>query len=663
MARLPVPGQDNAQWGTLLNEFLLTELYDDGTLHYSFAIQSAYDLPVDGVPRSDLATQVLRSLNRADAAVTTDEVDIDDLVVTVKKNGTIIGQHKAINFIPSASMNVVATDQAPYQASVAIEDSYSGGGGPALVTQVDGSATTQRPVIDFEGGPNVVDDAANVRTRIFVPREYLSVTDPRIGVALNSPGTNQGPKLQAALDLAGQSQAEACVFLPAGVIYFESELVMPDTRSVRLLGSGNSDYAGAGPSGLLMTTDRGDGKYALKLSSAYPWRVENIAISGPGAGIPMGQMPAAMNGIYCPGPGIMKNVSVGGFGSGIGVIGTGQAWHSCMFSGNGYGMNWLDNPSGEIGGHLIERCFFTSCSRAGIAIADSATMKNTRFLGNGHFGTEAFGIYRYANGNGSAKRPEAMLNVVFENYSFEGCGNGIFYDEPGDGLWKNIVFDSPGESSTFGWTPWPGKPQYAVFDVGYAENWHWRANDILPNPTAAHPHIYAHKIMNIRLDGDGMATNLLLRPGARPFVLKPGANPDTDCDGISFGGAMRESGGQSGSARVASEAISRYDLVEMVGHGQVRVSRNNATSQIAGVACDDYAAGEICFFYNKGYNYLTRCKNQSGVAIDQGTMVKPDPNHPGCVMQATGFDDKPIIGRAVEAGFANGSANPVMVML
>src|SRR4051812_35594033 len=52
MARLPIVGGDNGNWGALLNDFLGVEFNTDGSL------KNAYKKPGTGIPLADLATAV-----------------------------------------------------------------------------------------------------------------------------------------------------------------------------------------------------------------------------------------------------------------------------------------------------------------------------------------------------------------------------------------------------------------------------------------------------------------------------------------------------------------------------------------------------------------------------------------------------------------------------
>lgn len=70
MARLPIPGQDSGNWGSILNDFLSMEHNSDGTLKASGSLASKYTFPSGGIPRTDLSADVQASLTNADTAAT-----------------------------------------------------------------------------------------------------------------------------------------------------------------------------------------------------------------------------------------------------------------------------------------------------------------------------------------------------------------------------------------------------------------------------------------------------------------------------------------------------------------------------------------------------------------------------------------------------------------
>lgn len=68
MARLPVPGSDANQWGTILNDFLDVEHNADGTLKLR-TDGTFYSKPSGGIPKTDLTSSVQTSLTAADNAL------------------------------------------------------------------------------------------------------------------------------------------------------------------------------------------------------------------------------------------------------------------------------------------------------------------------------------------------------------------------------------------------------------------------------------------------------------------------------------------------------------------------------------------------------------------------------------------------------------------
>jgi hypothetical protein len=68
MSRLPITGQDNGTWGSILNDFLLQAHNSDGTLKDVGVVANKYVKPGSGIPKSDLSSGVQASLDNADAA-------------------------------------------------------------------------------------------------------------------------------------------------------------------------------------------------------------------------------------------------------------------------------------------------------------------------------------------------------------------------------------------------------------------------------------------------------------------------------------------------------------------------------------------------------------------------------------------------------------------
>ncbi|HEY5668137.1 MAG TPA: glycosyl hydrolase family 28-related protein [Candidatus Saccharimonadales bacterium] len=70
MTRLPIPGSDDNQWGSILNEYLSQAHNADGTLKSSaLSAGGAYTKPSGGIPSSDMSAAVQSSLGKADTAV------------------------------------------------------------------------------------------------------------------------------------------------------------------------------------------------------------------------------------------------------------------------------------------------------------------------------------------------------------------------------------------------------------------------------------------------------------------------------------------------------------------------------------------------------------------------------------------------------------------
>jgi hypothetical protein len=531
------------------------------------------------------------------------------------------------------------------------------------VIQKDGAATTQRPILDFEGGPLVIDDAANNRTKVYLLREYLNITDPRIGVVMNASG-DQGPQLQAGLNLAGSNLSNVSLFIPPGVVECYQQLNVPDAN-IRILG------AGAGPdkdnpiSAIYFPEDQGAGTFGLNMSSiTATYHIEKLGLMGPGTfstTTPMGDFPhdsngnqTQMYGMYNPTRNFIEDVRIMGFAAAVAVTNDHQEWHSCDFRGNGYGMDWIDNPSGGLGDQYLDKCILTDQTRAGIAVSWNNTIANARFI-SCEFGNSPYALYRYTGGGSS--RSTFLVGCIFDNCSFVNCANAIIYDEPGKANVQGnigVTFDGMYEAGTFTGPAW-GTRRPAAFDT-YSVSMHWRASAM---PLYASKYTVAAAFITVTDDYFDFETMNTL--GQKPFLAET-FNANHNVDGVQLGATIRGSG-TGGSARVAAEAISKGDIVELADLRKIQRCRANSFSQVAGIAAHDAASGDACVFLNQADSPNLLVKNKSGVSIVNGSLIKPDSANIGCVKAATGPGDVPVIGRVTGGDIANNASGQAQILI
>jgi hypothetical protein len=695
MARLPVLGGDEGNWGQILNDFLAVEfIVDDpdpakiGTLRRTDIILAKYGKPPSGIPFSDLSSLAPPSdpnndgvqwiLNLAKTAVQPDDPALTASGLNVKQANVLKGNRHAINLIEGAGISMTVADNGgANQVDVTI-NSVAGAGGTFTI-QKDGATTNQRATLDFVGGPLVVDDNVGNRTRVHIQREYLNVTDPRVGVVMGD-SSNQGAKLQTALNLAGATQADSTVFIPPGKVISHQQLNMPN-RSNRLLGAGGGKGLSDAISVIHFPNDVGAGTYGLHLANGgYQYTVEKLMLAGPGANsghaTPVGDFPhdsndiqTQMYGMSCFQRCVINDVRILGFAGGIGVLNDHQEWHSVDLRGNGYGMDWMDNAVGGLGDHYMDRCNFSNQSRAGIAVADNNTIANARLIAC-QFGDSPYAIKRYTTGSGA--RSTFLVGVTFDNCSFVNCANGIIFDEPGlSNVQGNIgiIFDAMMESGTFTGPAW-GARRPAAIDV-YSAGVHFRGCAM---PLFAGKYSVAASFITVIDDYFDFETMDSL--GTKPFFAST-VNANHTVAGCQLGLGVRGAGGVGdslvvvnqtnasgvgGSVLVANETIAKGDLLEMVSYTSVQRCRFNGFSQIVGVAGHSANSGEACVFLTQANTPSLLIHNKtdnntsplSPASIPDGSLLKPDPNNPGGVVPAADPAHGPIIGRVVNGAYVNG---------
>jgi hypothetical protein len=227
-------------------------------------------------------------------------------------------------------------------------------------------------------------------------REYLHLDDKtKLGAnAIDySSSLDQSAKLQFALNYAAATTGNDGEVLLAGIITSTQQITMPNTRPVAIRGLG----ADPSRSCINFTTDLGPGVFGLRTTKSQIYDLADFAMVGPGSTPGYGVLPSEMYGFYTEGRGIAVNLQVKGFGAGVALTNDHQEFHSVDLRGNGYAVDFLENPAGGLGDQYWERCYFTDQTRAGWAVNETNTVANCRAI-QGHIGASPYGIWRYPSG-------------------------------------------------------------------------------------------------------------------------------------------------------------------------------------------------------------------------------------------------------------------------
>ena len=89
VSRLPIPGSDSDNWGVILNDFLTQELINDNSansgklkIRFNGEFDAKYTKPADGIPESDLASDVQSKLNDSSITIPDGSITNAKLVTT-----------------------------------------------------------------------------------------------------------------------------------------------------------------------------------------------------------------------------------------------------------------------------------------------------------------------------------------------------------------------------------------------------------------------------------------------------------------------------------------------------------------------------------------------------------------------------------------------------
>lgn len=469
---------------------------------------------------------------------------------------------------------------------------------------------------------------------------YLLATDGRVGGDPEDP-SDQAAILQAGWDLAATLAPGGVPFLiPAGQWQCLHGLVRP-------AGASANGILGAAPTtGLPCPTqiyfDLSPDEWAISLGgNGEPWAIADMNIIATGsAGAPPGVDPTPFNGVKFDARGRADGLGISGFKTGAGVLNDHGEWYRCNLGGNGYAMNWLSGSLG-LGDLLIERCFLENCAYASVGVAADATIAQAHFR-SCHLGFSPYAFHRY--GVAGAEAHVWLANVAFHNCSFEGASNGLIYDEPGDGIINGMYglpFADGGSMFTSVHT-WAGKAMRAAIETHVLRDVHlWHQGPIGSaagdtggkqadgTPTARYA-MRANWYDGVTIHNvDGDFTWNLASLGDDP-VNAPIALEYRDPRAlVSFG--------------KATATVTQWDLLERTGLWDVQPWQGGYP---VGFAARAASSGQPVPVAQRGLAGFS-ARVGAGVSIAQDKLLKPDPDHAGCVIEAAGATDGPIVARSL----------------
>jgi hypothetical protein len=235
---------------------------------------------------------------------------------------------------------------------------------------------------------------------VVITRELLAFDDPRVGGVYDNLSLKQAAAMDEWIRLAGNAKMgrEYGIRIEGGI---RCERPISNKQLVPIDGRGFGETWNQSPAFLLFDIDcptlwtpciDNGGPEAGK-----PIIMRNFSIGLPSHGKPgvAGAPPCNMAGPSLFTRAEVENVRVhGGAAAGVSMN---DHQHFRKFDGRGNGcwLHFVPNPFGGLGDMTFDECYGTSQTMAGLWLADSATVANASFGGNGHFGVSPHAVRRY----------------------------------------------------------------------------------------------------------------------------------------------------------------------------------------------------------------------------------------------------------------------------
>ena len=508
------------------------------------------------------------------------------------------------------------------------------------------------------------------------PSETLWADDPRVGIEPNSLA-DQSAKW-ATLKTLAQTNPNADVAFPPGRYNFATlDIDWPDTQTIPIRGAGGKQHEKASTI-FYMETDRGPDVIPLRLGGGvFQWRLEGICFYGPrdGGGV-SGVLPANNDCVLLNNRGVMRDVSVVGFRSGAIIRGDHILIDDCDLRGNGYGLDWGSGQESQ-GDVNVRHTALDSCTLAAVGVAEDTKLGDVIFE-RCPLGPNPFGFLRYSVPGGPYSiGGNWILDLTLIECATEYLGHGLFFDHPGylaagngSGI-DGVVIEgaNDGEYSVFQSAPtWAGMPEDAVWWTrGNIANVEYRNGHVAVPGLPDVPSMKAGGFQNVQM-GDPRSVGPHWASAGPPdlrghrfFALHNGAVNSDQIQGLVI---ARPRGNRPGyhAAKVTTGSVEQYDLVARdSSHGLKRHS-GAATDIPLGFAMHPSALNEINAFCVSGAWFPIKARNKTGGSIASGALLKPDPANAGGVVAATGWNDGPIVAKALGTISAGGS-NEVEVLM
>jgi hypothetical protein len=623
MTRLPTPGSDDGNWGSLLNAFLAVEHDASGLLTKLANLANLYEKTAGGITEVEFTSGVQAKLN------TPPSTDVGDGTVTDAKVAVnaAIAQSKIANLTTVLATKLDINDPSLSDARTIIK----------LNGSAVAPAGVKRKNLKFITGTNaainISDNDPRKATDTIIGRAFAA-GDKTTWANVKDYGAvgNQATDCTAAFEAAIaylKSKGGGALFVPRGTYLMSGAF---NIEGIHLIGEGT------GATVLAWQYDLGSSStdvFAFDMqadgSPARPSSIQNLSIWGPSIGS-WGVRPCWMHGVRASKGALFRDFAMSNFNFGVYLKYGQERFENIRITGCYYTI-YYTGTTPDTGGQYFRNGEVSGAAFAAFVAAPNATIFNNVVTGV-ETGSTPFCYFKEGPPGGTF-----IKGLTLILYALEYIGNGMFY-APGQsiedvtmlacGCWG--MMQPGGYLSDY-------QPDAPV-DCGTVRNWQILGQTPLNNSGEVGV-FKCDNMINVGMDMTNDST-------PKPLIVCPGTISNVEVRYPDL--YMRPI--------TTTTILQKGDLVQMEPNGKCSKCTNGIPIGI-NTSPNVAVSGQALICYEGVGNELpvaVRVAVSTGISRTSPGYLKPDPNNPGCAIKATGPQDGDVFATNI-SDVINGLVN------